>query len=1333
MSPDVTISAPLLELITKARQQGKVRIIVGLRGNYRNDAALSAQEAQAQRSEIAQTQTSLVASFAAFGTVTVAEYRYIPYIAFAVDFRALEYLVSSPLVASIEEDTLMAPTVDENLAAIGAPAAWNTSMGAGQKIAILDTGINHFHPAFDGRVFTEACFSDPTATTGAELLCPNGQATQYGIGTSFVGECIPNIIGSFLPKDCEHGNHVAGIAAEVAPGAEIISVQVYVKISDLSICDGYTSCVRSYPSDQLRALEYIYSLRGDQVAAVNLSLGSDEVYSNAAPCDATTYAIDGQDRSYKGAIDLLREAGIATIIASGNHKSDHPERVGGVSFPACISSAVAVGATDNADHIASFTNGSRSPLLDLFAPGVDIVSAVPLDSFGTRSGTSQAAPHVAGAWAILKAAMPSATVDQIFNAFRFTGVPITDDSDPNNVVITPRIQIDAALSWLLSSLPTPTPSPTMTVPPGGHLITNLNDDGPGSLRQTIADASGGDTIQFGVTGTIQLASRILVDKNLTIVGPGGAGITLSGGAFTTFFVNSGVTVVVDQLTVANSDSYDAVTNLGSLIIRNSTFANNDAGGDASRGGAIYNYTGATLKVINSTFSGNSAVYGKDIASYGTLEISFSTLSSSGSLYISNGSATVKNSIVSHCTVAAGTLTAVGANLAADTSCQAYGFTVTNPLLDVLGDYGGPTQTQRIAGQPYASLALDATSDCTDLDGNTLTTDQRGQPRSGLCDLGAFEYQMGDAPITRTVTNLNDSEAGSLRQAVLDAHHGDTIEFGVTGTIQLASRILVDKNLTLVGPGGAGITLSGGAFTTFFVNSGVTVVVDQLTVANSDSYDAVTNLGNLIIRNSTFANNDAGGDASRGGAIYNYTGATLKVINSTFSGNSAVYGKDISSFGTLEISFSTLSSSGSLYISNGSATVKNSIVSHCTVGGGTLTAVGANLAADTSCQAYGFTVTNPLLDVLGDYGGPTQTQRIAGQPYASLALDATSDCTDLDGNTLTTDQRGQPRSGLCDLGAFEYQMGDAPITRTVTNLNDSEAGSLRQTVLDAHHGDTIEFGVTGTIQLASRILVDKNLTLVGPGGAGITLSGGAFTTFFVNSGVTVVVDQLTVANSDSYDAVTNLGNLIIRNSTFANNDAGGDASRGGAIYNYTGATLKVINSTFSGNSAVYGSDIYSIGTLEVSNSTLTSGGTLASSKGLYVVGSGTIKNSIVNHCTVSGSLTAVGANLAADTSCQAYGFTINNVNPLLDELGNYGGPTQTMRLQFGSPAIDAGDNSLAVDHDGNPLLYDQRGPDYPRIVGERVDLGAYESAYTPPGITTQPQDQTILVGRRQRFP
>ena len=119
----------------------------------------------------------------------------------------------------------------------------------------------------------------------------------------------------------------------------------------------------------------------------------------------------------------MRAANIATVIASGNGG-----QAGAISFPACISSAISVGSTTKQNAISSFSNSAS--FLSLLAPGSSITSSVPLayaaSGFGTASGTSMATPHVAGAWAVLKSAKPTATVAELLTALQNGGLPITD-------------------------------------------------------------------------------------------------------------------------------------------------------------------------------------------------------------------------------------------------------------------------------------------------------------------------------------------------------------------------------------------------------------------------------------------------------------------------------------------------------------------------------------------------------------------------------------------------------------------------------------------------------------------------------------------------------------------------------------------------------------------------------------------------------------------------------------------------------------------------------------------------------------------------------------------
>src|SRR5207249_2608471 len=106
-----------------------------------------------------------------------------------------------------------------------------------------------------------------------------------------------------------------------------------------------------------------------------------------------------------------------------------------------------VGATTKDDQVADFSN--VAPFLSLFAPGVSIISSFAGGGFAIASGTSMAAPHVAGTWAVLKQAKPTANVDEILQALTGTGVMI-EDTLAGTGTTRPRIQVDLALSALLN-------------------------------------------------------------------------------------------------------------------------------------------------------------------------------------------------------------------------------------------------------------------------------------------------------------------------------------------------------------------------------------------------------------------------------------------------------------------------------------------------------------------------------------------------------------------------------------------------------------------------------------------------------------------------------------------------------------------------------------------------------------------------------------------------------------------------------------------------------------------------------------------------------------------
>jgi predicted outer membrane repeat protein len=221
------------------------------------------------------------------------------------------------------------------------------------------------------------------------------------------------------------------------------------------------------------------------------------------------------------------------------------------------------------------------------------------------------------------------------------------------------------------------------------------------------------------------------------------------------------------------------------------------------------------------------------------------------------------------------------------------------------------------------------------------------------------------------------------------------------------------------------------------------------------------------------------------------------------------------------------------------------------------------------------------------------------------------------------------------------------------------------------------------------------------------SGGGIFNF-----VGLTINRSTFSGNSASDggAISNDRGLTINNSTFSGNSA----SSGGAISNYKGLTIN--NSTISGNRAGSGGGIYNVrkrSSAVINNSTI-SGNRTGNGEGIYNNGgAATLQNSIVANShkggNCFGTVTSNGYNLSSDSSCNFNNIgDLNNTDPKLGKLGKHGGPTQTIPLLSGSPAIDAGNPNGCTDSKGHLLKTDQRGkprPDKEDTGG--CDMGAYE--------------------------
>lgn len=338
----------------------------------------------------------------------VRRYEYLPVIAMTMDADALAAAKSYDSDVRIWKDLPVKTMLSESGRMVGADRAHGGGYeGAGTWIAVIDTGVDTGHPFIASRPIFEACFAD---------RCPNGEQQMLGEGAA-------RPVGP-------HGTHVAGIAlghgdrmSGVAPMAGLIAINVFESEGGSSF------------ANVLAALDWLIRMAWTQpvsIASINMSLGAP-VHAGA-PCPFAPFDM---------AVNLLAQRNIAIVAASGNESETR-----GISVPACVNGIVSVGAIDKGSKVADFSNSA--PILDLLAPGVSIDSAVPRTAgnsapFEKWPGTSMAAPHVAGAFAVLRQAAPLRSVWDLYRALVDSGNTVRDR---RNGITKPSLDVAGALHAL---------------------------------------------------------------------------------------------------------------------------------------------------------------------------------------------------------------------------------------------------------------------------------------------------------------------------------------------------------------------------------------------------------------------------------------------------------------------------------------------------------------------------------------------------------------------------------------------------------------------------------------------------------------------------------------------------------------------------------------------------------------------------------------------------------------------------------------------------------------------------------------------------------------------
>ena len=226
-----------------------------------------------------------------------------------------------------------------------------------------------------------------------------------------------------------------------------------------------------------------------------MSLGTSQLFNGN--CDtATAFNMAGA-----AAINTLRTSGVIAFASAGNDGSATQ-----MTSPACLSNVVSVGATDDSDNVAGFTNSNSTT--DIMAPGVDITSTGLANGTSTFTGTSQASPHAAGCAALLLDAGDALTPDAIEAFLKASPVQVTD---PKNGLTFPRIdcspitQVDIDIK--------PSDFPNSINPRSGEVIPVA------ILTTTVFDATTVDplSVEFGPNGATELTHEVTLRTSMETV------------------------------------------------------------------------------------------------------------------------------------------------------------------------------------------------------------------------------------------------------------------------------------------------------------------------------------------------------------------------------------------------------------------------------------------------------------------------------------------------------------------------------------------------------------------------------------------------------------------------------------------------------------------------------------------------------------------------------------------------------------------------------------------------------------------------------------------------
>lgn len=418
---------------------------------------------------------SLVNDLESEGGEVTHLYQTIDAIAAEVPANSLDGLENNPKIESVEYNHKISVLLQDSIPLINASIVHNLTLGSnnitgsGIGICILDTGINYSHADFGN-------------CTNSQFIA--GTCKKVPSGYDYVNNDNDPI------DDHGHGTHISGIAAAngtlkgVAPNATIISMKVLDQNGE------------GYAGNLTAGIDWCVANRTTyNIKVISMSLGNG--------ANHTVYC-DSFSSSVTNAINSAVANNITVIASTGNSGN-----YSGIAWPSCVTNATRVTATDKSEAFASFAQRSSTILDILTAPGVSINSTDYNGQFSSKSGTSMAAPHVAGlaaliyqTWKERQGTYPNST--QVFEKINTTGVALNDSQSSK---IFYRINASAAIN-AIGTIPRIL-NWTNNATNNNSLEISANDNT--TINFNITNVTAGQTITYNwtVNGTTEATTQNL--------------------------------------------------------------------------------------------------------------------------------------------------------------------------------------------------------------------------------------------------------------------------------------------------------------------------------------------------------------------------------------------------------------------------------------------------------------------------------------------------------------------------------------------------------------------------------------------------------------------------------------------------------------------------------------------------------------------------------------------------------------------------------------------------------------------------------------------------------